>query len=275
MFPFVYEFHWTPFHVTFLLVFFTLFSLVAATLVLAFRRTVKNDSPEHIEHVRWHTDFADLPPAQKACRHELRGDVNHRTCPNGFDCRSCTVHAQIRSRIRHTPSLQNFEVYGFSMSPYRLYHRGHTWVQREDDGTFTIGIDDFGKRILGTVRSVELPPVGSRLFVNGSGMLVRRDDASVRVLSPLDGEVIGHGTEKDDWYLKVRPTDGPDATEHLLTSDEVPTWILREMERLQASFATAGVGVTLADGGELAPNFHRHFPKADWDGVLGQMFLQA
>ncbi len=275
MLPFVYEFHWTPFHVTFLLVFFTLFSMVAATLVLAFRRTVKNDSPEHIEHVRWHTDFADLPTALKACRHELRGDVKHRTCPNGFDCRTCTVHSQISSRAQHAPSLQNFEVYGFSMSPYRLYHRGHTWVQREDDGTFTVGIDDFGKKILGAVRSVELPPIGSRLYVNGSGMLVKRDDAEVRVLSPLEGEVIGHGTEKDEWYLKLRAENGDAATTHLLTADEVPNWILREMERLQASFATAGVGVTLADGGELAPNFHRHFPNADWDGVLGQMFLQA
>nr|MBP6673515.1 hypothetical protein [Bacteroidota bacterium] len=61
----------------------------------------------------------------------------------------------------------------------------------------------------------------------------------------------------------------------LLRGAEIRPWIMREMERLQISFAAYGVGKTLADGGELLMDFHGQYPKANWDGILGQMFLEA
>jgi glycine cleavage system H lipoate-binding protein len=274
MLPWVYEFHWTAFHITFLLVFFTVFAVVATTLILAFRRTAQDERQKKMEAIQWHSDFEDLSPAMKVCRHEMSGDVKHRVCDNGFDCRTCALHPVLTSREKK-PSVMQYEVYGFTMPPYRLYHRGHTWVQQEDDGTFKVGIDDFGSRIIGRPHSIELPPVGSHLSVNGKGMLVKRPDASIRLLSPIDGEVIEHGDSDKGWFLRVKADDPEHATEHLLKSDEISNWLMREMERLQISFATGGVGATLADGGELVPDFHKHFPKADWDGVLGQMFLEA
>ncbi|MFA6467435.1 MAG: hypothetical protein WCW35_00930 [Bacteroidota bacterium] len=274
MLPWVYEFHWTPFHVIFLLIFFSIFVTIVATVIVAMRRTKMAEVLQKTEAIQWHSDFEDLPPSMKTCRHELSGDVKHRVCDHEFDCRSCTQHPVLSKRQTKAPMLQ-FEVYGFTMPPYRLYHRGHTWVQREDDGTFKVGIDDFGTRIIGKPYSIELPPVGSRLSVNGKGMLVKKPNTNIRILSPIDGEVIEHGDSEKGWYLKIKANDPEKATTHLLKGNEVPNWILREMERLQISFATSGIGVTLADGGELVPDFHRHFPKADWDSVLGQMFLEA
>ncbi|MFA6455309.1 MAG: hypothetical protein WCW40_00705 [Bacteroidota bacterium] len=274
MLPWVYEFHWTPFHIAFLLIFFSVFVTIVSTVIIALRRTQHADQQHNTEAIQWHSDFEDLPPSMKVCRHELSGDVKHRVCDHEFDCRSCKLHPVLSGRQAKTPLLQ-FEVYGFTMPPYRLYHRGHTWVQREDDGTFKIGIDDFGTRIIGKPYSIELPPIGSRLFVNGKGMLVKKPNTNIRILSPIDGEVIEHGDAEKGWYLKIKANNPENATSHLLKGNEVPNWILREMERLQTSFATSGVGATLADGGELVPDFHRHFPKADWDSVLGQMFLEA
>lgn len=274
MLPWVYEFHWTAFHITFLLIFFTVFVFVVSTVILAMRRTQQAEKDNTMESIQWHSDFDDLSPAFKVCRHELNGDVKHRVCDHGFDCRSCTVHPLLVSKQQKHPLLQ-FEVYGFTMPPYRMYHRGHTWVQEENDGTYKIGIDDFGTRILGRAYSVELPPVGTRLSVNGKGMLVKKSNMNIRILSPIDGEVIEQGDSEKGWYLKVKADDSKKVTAHLLKGEEIPNWILRELERLQISFATCGVGATLADGGELAPDFHRHYPKADWDGVIGQMFLEA
>ncbi|MFA5832925.1 MAG: hypothetical protein WDA22_05535 [Bacteroidota bacterium] len=274
MVPWVYEFHWTVFHITFLLVFFTIFVTIVSTVILAMRRTQQAEQLHRMEAIQWHSDFEDLSPAMKVCRHELSGDVQHRTCDHQFDCRSCKVHPVLAARKTKAPMLQ-FESYGFTMPPYRLYHRGHTWVQEEKDGTYKIGIDDFGTRIIGKPYSIELPPVGSRLSVNGKGMLVKKHNTNIRILSPIDGEVIEHGDAEKGWYLKVKVDNSEKLTEHLLKGKEVPNWIMRELERLQISFATSGVGATLADGGELVPDFHRHFPKADWDGVLGQMFLEA
>jgi len=274
MLPWVYEFHWTAFHITFLLIFFTVFTVVVSTVLLAMRRTHLAEKSQKTDSIQWHVDFEDLSPALKVCRHELNGDLKHRQCDHEFDCRSCKVHPLLMERQTKTPMLQ-FEVYGFTMPPYRLYHRGHTWVQQENDGTFKIGIDDFGTRIIGKPYSLELPPIGSRLSVNGRGMLVKKPNAKIRILSPIDGEVIEHGDVEKGWYLKVKASNSEQVMTHLLKGNEVPNWIMREMERLQMSFTTGGVGATLADGGELTSDFHRHFPNADWDGILGQMFLEA
>ncbi len=274
MFPWVYEFHWTAFHIAFLLIFFTIFAAVLTTVFVAVRRTQQAEKLQKIESILWHSDFEDLPPAARVCRHELNGDVQHRICDQGFDCRLCTVHPLLVAKQTKIPMLQ-FEVQGFTMPPYRLYHRGHMWVQQEKDGTYNVGIDDFGTRIIGKPYSVELPPVGSRLSVNGKGMLIKKTNANIRILSPIDGEVIEHGDSEKGWYLKVKADNPENVMTHLLKGDEIPNWITREMDRLQISFATSGVGATLADGGELTFDFHRHYPKADWDGILGQMFLEA
>jgi len=274
MIPWVYEFQWSAFHIIFLTIFFTVFVTVASTVVLAYLRTQQAERTKKMDAIQWHSDFEDLPPAAKLCRHVLNGEIKHRVCDNEFDCRQCAVHALLMERRSSTPTLQ-FEAFGFTMPPYRLYHRGHTWVQQEDDGTYKVGIDDFGTRIIGKPYTVELPAVGSRLAVNGKGMLVKKPDVNIRLLSPIDGEVLEHGDAEKGWYLKVKADNNESVHTHLLKGEEVPNWIMREMERLQISFATSGVGATLADGGELAPGFHKHFPDADWDGVLGQMFLEA
>ncbi len=274
MFPWVYEFQWSVFHVTFLIFFLAVFTAIIGTVLIAMHRTYRTAAENTTEPILWHSTFDDLPPVAKKCRHELSGTLRSRSCDNEFRCSDCRVHAAIRARKRPAAPLQ-FEAFGFTMPPYRKYHRGHTWVQEEKDGTMTVGIDDFGRRIVGKHFSVELPPVGTHLSVNGNGLLVRRVNSTLRLLSPISGEVVEHGREENDWYLRIRPEGGNGATDHLLSGDEVPAWINKELERLQASCRIGGVGVALADGGELTNDFHRYYPDADWDGILGSMFLDA
>ncbi len=277
MFPWVYEFHWTVFHITFLLIFFVLFISIVSTLITAILKSRNDFHARSVDHILWHSDFEDLSPASRVCRHELNGEVQHRTCNNGFDCRTCTAHPSFVAKKESTKqkSVLQFEVFGFIMPPYRMYHRGHTWVQQEKDGTYKVGLDDFGERIIGKYTGIDLPPVGTQLHVSGIGWHVQKENARLRILSPLDGEVVEHGDKEKGWFLKIKPKNSSNGTTHLLHGSEIRPWLMREMERLQMSFATNGIGVTLADGGELVPDFHKYFPKADWDGILGQMFLEG
>ena len=277
MLPWVYEFHWTPFHIIFLLVFFSVFATIAITIVKAMQRTRDDFVKGNASSIQWHSDFEDLSPLSKACRHELSGEISHRICDNGFDCRSCSLHPVLAAKNQSTTKSETlqFDIYGFMMPPYRLYHRGHTWVQKESDGTYTAGLDDFGERLIGRPQHAVLPPIGTSLQVNGTGWNVIKGKSMLRILSPLDGIVVDHGNSEKGWVLKIRPNDPVNGTQHLLHGNEIRIWIMREMERLQYSFQTAGVGLTLADGGELSSDFHHYYPKADWDGILGQIFLEA
>ena len=277
MFPWVYEFHWSPYHVIFLGVFFTIVVTIGVTVLMAVVRMVKAFKLHTAEAIQWAAEFEDLPTEVRVCRHELTSEVKHRTCNHEFDCRSCTVHPTFLGKYNPeeepTPREQN--VYGFMMPLDRRYHRGHTWVKKGEDGTCTIGLDDFGTRLIGNPDAVELPEVGTQLQVNGTGWYMKKQEAKLRILSPVSGQVVERGTPGKGWFLKVRAEDSEEQTRHLLRGAEVRPWIMREMERLQLSLSTDGVGMSLADGGEIVPEMWKQNPEIDWEGVWGEMFLEA
>lgn len=255
MFPGVYGFEWSAGYLIFLGLFYAVvlvtFGAVAAALLRAWRDVRRR----RVEAIRWQSDFHDLPERDRGCRHQISGRVARRTCENAFDCRTCAVHAKL------APPPQ----------PGRLYHRGHTWVDAQADGTVTVGLDDFARRIAGKPDAVELPRPGSRVEVNGTGWKMRRNGAEVRVLSPVEGEVVAAGGVDAGWFLKVRPSSFNMA--HLLQGVEADRWMVREMERVQLMLG-AEAGPALADGGVMVEDVPAAQPRADWDAIWGRVFLE-
>lgn len=277
MFPWIYEFRWTPVHVIFLGVFFTVAMVVVATVLVALRRTGRTFASRASEKLQWLSDFEDLPAAARACRHQISGETAHRTCHNEFDCRACATHPRFLER--RSPALEpegrEDTLYGLSMPLDRYYHRGHTWVRPEADGTVTVGLDDLGRRMIGAPDAIELPAVGSEVAVHGTGWVMKKGKASLRVLAPVDGVVVEQGNGGAGWYLRIRPKDAAAGLAHLLRGAEVRPWIMREIERLELALSGDGIGLSLADGGELVEDMAVQAPDVDWDGVWGTMLLQA
>jgi len=91
----------------------------------------------------------------------------------------------------------------------------------------------------------------------------------------VDGEVVSVGGPDLGWYLKIRPAEaGEPAFRHLLRGAEIKPWILRELERLHLALSMTEGSPTLADGGVLVGDLAANCPKADWDAVCGEMFLE-
>jgi len=274
MLPWNYGFHLDTGHIVFLGAFYTVLVIVATTVVNALLRSRRDMQTSKVEHIRWHSDFHDLPAQDRVCRHVLTGEFKSGECPNSFDCRECETHAKLL-QVHPIAAGGEKEIFGMSFPLDRLYHRGHTWARREADGTVTVGLDDLGSRLLGTPDEVVLPAPGARVEVNGTAFRVRNRDADVRVLSPVDGEILETGDADRGWYLKVRPAAcGELPFRHLLRGAEVRPWLLREMERLQLTLS-AGGAPTLADGGVPLSDISAAYPKADWDAVCSEMFLQV
>lgn len=277
MFPWIYEFHWTPMHIAFLGIFFAVATVVALTFVTALRRTGRVFTEKAQEKLQWMSEFEDLPTAARVCRHQMNGEIAQRTCHSEFDCRECTAHPRFTGC--YAPQLEaasaGESLYGLSMPLDRYYHRGHTWVKPEANGDLTIGLDDLGRRMLGSPDAVELPAVGSEIIAQGTGWTMKKGKASLRVLAPIDGVVVEQGSPASGWYLRVRPKDGTANVTHLLRGSEVKPWTLREIERLEIALSSDGLGMSLADGGELIEDMSKHAPEVDWDGVWGTMLLQA
>lgn len=275
MFPWVYEFRWTAGHIVFLGLFFGVVLVIAATVAAAGIRSFRDFRKRKSDAIAWHADFEDLPPQVRVCRHELTGEVKHRTCHNGFDCRSCAAHPLLQARRSKEMTVPTGTIYGLDMPANRMYHRGHSWVERQDDGIYTVGLDDFAGRLTGTPARVVLPAPGTHLSVNGRGWLMEREGIMMRILSPVDGTVIEQGGHDLGWYLRVRP-DQPDASlDHLLQGAEVRPWTMKELERIQYAMGSGGTMGSLADGGELVKDAVGQTPGVDWDAVWGETFLQG
>ncbi len=277
MFPWVYGFTWTMGNIIFLGIFFLVVMMIGTTVVLSILRTVRAHRHHNLEALRWEAEFHDLPAQLRTCRHEFTGEFKQRTCDNNFDCRSCATHAKlIAQHSQNSDAIElPIQAYGFTIPTDRLYHRGHTWVKKDSVGTYTIGLDDFASRIIGAPDALELPKPGTKLTMNGTAWNVKKDTSVMRILSPLDGEVVATADGSDGWFLKIKPLTENVNTKHLLREHEVAAWFQREFERLQGKLADPKVGLTLADGGTPVQDFVKAYPGKNWDAILGDVFLEA
>lgn len=274
MFPGIDGFHWTAGHVIFLCLFFAVALTILVTVISAALKTASDFRHGRAIDLCWKADFDELPEADRRCRHELSGRLISRTCDNQFDCRHCDNY----SHFAVLPATGLTHDLGLDYPADRLYHRGHTWVKPEHDGTVTIGLDALADHLIGKPDFVELPEVGSELEVNQTAWRIKKNRREIRVRAPLEGRVAAVGGLDDRWCLKVRPrfdVQDPKSLQHLLRGPEVHGWISRELERLQMQLRPAGTLPSLADGGVLVHGLLDTLPESDWDAVFGDTFLEV
>lgn len=275
MFPWNHGFEWTAANTIFLGVFYSVIAIVAATVARAFLRARRVIAEGEVERTRWLSEFHDLSQQARLCRHAVTGALPGAECPNGFDCGRCEMHAErVAADPAAAPQNAAEEIFGMDFPLDRLYHRGHTWVRPERDGSVTIGLDELGRRLVGMPDRVEFPKPGRRLRTNGIGWQIRKNHARVRVLAPVDGRVVESGGAEHGGFLRVKPVGEAFDFRHLLTAAELRPWMLREMERLQLALAGARAQ-TLTDGGVPVEDLPASDPATDWDAVWGEMFLQG
>jgi hypothetical protein len=271
MFPGVDGFHWTFAHIFFISVFLTIVAVIAVVAMVTLTRAARGVLTGRAEPLRWTVSFGELPVADRKCRHALTGEAPERICPNAFDCRSCVNHPKYRqARTGESPDI----LFGLRYPQHHYYHRGHTWVAPQPDGTLLVGLDAIGHQMIAEPDVVQMPAPGSKVLNNGEGWRMRKDGLEVRVLCPVDGTVLQTGGPEDDWFLRVQPASKPADLRHLLRGEEVRAWVGQEIERLQFAIAPQGEAPVLADGGVLVDDFLHEIPAGKRDEVLGQFFLE-
>jgi glycine cleavage system H lipoate-binding protein len=276
MFPGVDGFHWTFGHVFFISVFLCVATALAVVVIVSLARAGRDFLDGRSEAIRWAAEFSDLPRGDRTCRHALTGEAPDRICPNAFDCRTCADHPRFQEAQGGVAVARSDSdmLCGLSYPKHRYYHRGHTWVEEQPDGTLLVGLDAVALRMIGEPDAVKLPGAGCELEVNGEGWRMWKDGLEVRVLSPVEGTVL-HTGPQDNWYLRVKPRSNPPDLQHLLRGEEVAAWVGRELERLQLAVSIDSGIPVLADGGVLVKDFLGELPVATRDVILGEMFLEA
>jgi len=274
MFPWTDGFRWTLNHIIFLSLFFAVLLTTVTTVFSALWRAVHVLQTHSAAEICWKAAFAELPDSERSCRHELAGRVISRKCDNAFDCRRCSQYSQFAV----LPAAETGADMGFHYSKDRFYHRGHTWVEPQKDGTLAAGLDEFAEHLIGSPDSFEMPEVGSEIELNGTAWRMKKNGKEIQIRAPIEGKVVAMGSPKYGWYLKIRPRLDPGdplTLRHLLRGAEVRGWLSRELERLQLQLQTPKSAPSLADGGVLIHGLMDALPEADWDTVLADTFLQG
>ena len=277
MLPWNYGFDWNAGHIIFLGAFYAVLAVVATTVAWAAIHTSSALRSGQADAIRWHEDFESLPACDQVCRHVLTGEFLDRKCQRAFCCGGCETHARLIER-HPLPRVEEpqEEVCGMTFPLDRFYHRGHTWARLDRDGTVLVGLDELGRRLLGRPDALRLPKPGRRVHANGAAFRVRRRNANVRVMCPVDGKVVETGSAERGWYLRIKPDcKNVQTFQHLLRGAEIRPWIQREMERLQLALTAEGATPALADGGVPVSDIAAAYPDTDWDAVCGEMFLEG
>jgi glycine cleavage system H lipoate-binding protein len=279
MFPWNYGFVLDRGHIIFLGLFYLVVLTVLSTLATAVWRTYLAYKEKRAAAITWHGNFADLPPSERVCRHAITGELPGRVCERGFNCSDCETHCRLVALLASrgaAPGLMKDVVddsLGIPIPLDRYYHRGHTWLKPESDGTYTMGLDELARRVAANPDQMELPAVGTQLSAQGTAWSMHVHGAEVRVMAPIDGEVVESAKGENGWFLRIKPAENADFC-HLGRGRGVVRWMTLEMERVQLMVSESAGMPALADGGVPVDDFAAACPQADWRNITGALLLQ-
>ncbi|MDZ7373715.1 MAG: glycine cleavage system protein H [candidate division KSB1 bacterium] len=169
----------------------------------------------------------------------------------------------------------------------RYYHPGHTWAKPVERGEVLVGLDAFARRLVGEVRSIEVPSRGEKLEQGRRVWALRFDGRVLEQPSPVDGEVVEvneavlqqpaqlrEDPYEKGWILRVRPRDQECCAANLFSSDLAKKWVELAIQDLQRSYSPLA-GAVFQDGGELVEGIARHLTEEQWERFRRRYFPVA
>jgi glycine cleavage system H lipoate-binding protein len=182
-------------------------------------------------------------------------------------------------------SVEPVWVGGYQLPEDRFYHLGHTWVRPLGADAAAVGMDDFARRLVGSAKSLELPPVGSRFAAGQPAFRVVSESGAADLVTPLTGEVVevnprleGEPALATDepygrgWLVKMRSRDLASGLRNLLSGSLARRWTEDARERIDLQLVALS-GSVLQDGGEPVADFARHLPAEDWNRLVHEFLL--
>ena len=194
------------------------------------------------------------------------------------------------SRVGESLQLALQEVVPQAVAGIRLpaplyYHQGHAWVHWVSPDQAFVGLDDFGRRLLGKKARVELPAVGTNLRQGEDSVAVHRNSDEVRLLAPITGEVVGVNPEvkrnpelvhEDSyargWLYKVRSPELFRELPNLLRGSLAVRWMEDTFARFQHCMMLAN-GSVIQDGGEPVEDVAEHLDHDQWCRLVEEFML--
>ncbi len=110
---------------------------------------------------------------------------------NALIKRQDKIQKQLKPKVHitHMPASDDFTKGEFSIPGGVFISKNHTWVNMNQAGIAKIGIDDFAKKLIGRVYSIELPNLGMNVKAGQPLFTIKQGTRSITFNSPVSGKV--------------------------------------------------------------------------------------
>ncbi len=184
--------------------------------------------------------------------------------------------------VKPAPPDVSFAFEGMRIPAGVFHDRGHTWVEIQPSGAAHVGMDVFSQRLLGRLRSVELPETGCEIHRGEPLFTVHKDGRQATFLSPLDGNIesvnggVAENPDKlsedpygENWFCRVQPASLSRALKMMTVAESASSWLKSEIKRFQAFLSVrpaehVTLGALLQDGGQPVEGLLEFVDRQTW-----------
>jgi bidirectional [NiFe] hydrogenase diaphorase subunit len=202
---------------------------------------------EYENVLRWRR----IPGSAKKCRYMRMGFISHKICSNYFQCWNCEYDQRMEDLakthpiflLKDTRAKEKETISQFEIRFDRFYHEGHLWIKRIN-GSVRLGIDDFTRQIIGSVRDMRLPSINTLIDPGNTIIEVSGNEKTLSIYAPLEGKVVDinpgildnpsiatMAPYESGWILDIEPDDMLQGLKDLLSGRAAKEWLKLESHK--------------------------------------------
>ena len=196
------------------------------------------------------------------------------------------IEKQLKPRVHIMGPAEPDQGFGgeFSIPGGVLVSSGHCWVSLADDGTAKIGLDDFAKKLLGTIDSINFPNVGMNVTAGQALFSVNQGHRRARFNAPLSGKVVKINEDLgkncamleemsygDNWICIIEGNDLDAELPNLKIGKSAVALFQEDIDRFQAS-VQEGNDPDQSDPSPLFIGAIEKMNDARWDATVNMFF---
>jgi glycine cleavage system H protein len=191
----------------------------------------------------------------------------------------------LQPALERRPALVHDMVEWFRIARDVAYHPGHAWARAGGDGSVVVGLDDFAQKLVGPLKAIEMPPVGSHVRQGDKAWRLRVNGKAVDMLSPVDGlvtevnpdvlespAVVATDPYVTGWLFKVQAPRYEANSKSLLSGRLAERWLEEATDALRRRTAP-DLGLVMQDGGMPVDGLARAIDEDHWDEVAREFLL--
>jgi CheY-like chemotaxis protein len=222
-------------------------------------------------------DYVEKPFSEDELRHFVR---------HALIKRQDRIQRELKPRVHVTGPTESGPTPAgeFSIPGGVLVSDGHCWASLGDDGTAKIGLDDFARKLIGTIDAVKPPEVGARVKAGQPLFTITQGARQAEFLAPLSGTVrkvndrlSGHSDatgEKSyggNWICVIEGDDLDAELRSLKIGKSAVAFFQDELERFQAFLKKAG----MPGSGALNVGVFEAMDDSNWNAAVRAFFARA